>query len=313
MADTALDRIERILQILAHAAREGGIGYDELAALLGVDRSRIERDLAEVTDREFYHDAGSITDIQVGLESDRVRVWTTGHLQRPARLTLGEAAALDLGLRIVAAEREEPELEAAVRSLLRQVARGVPDDLLDRFAVDGDPGAADALRALVVEATRRRRRLAIRYLKPDADAPEDRRVDPYAVAYAEGRWYVVGHCVERDGIRAFRTDRILEATLAPESFDPPDDFDPRDYIAAGRVYHADVEVEVAVRYGGRVAPFLRERGDGEPLDDGGVLVRHRVADPAWLVRHVLQYGRDARVLEPEEFVTMVRDAVGRLA
>jgi hypothetical protein len=68
MADTALDRIERILQILPLAAREGGIGYDELAALLGVDRPQIERDLAEVTDRSSTTTPGA-TDIQVGLDA----------------------------------------------------------------------------------------------------------------------------------------------------------------------------------------------------------------------------------------------------
>jgi predicted DNA-binding transcriptional regulator YafY len=313
MADTALDRMERILQILPHAAREGGIGYDELARIIGADRDQIERDLTEVTDREFYHDAGSVTDIQVALDADRVRVWTTGHLQRPLRLTLGEAAALDLGLRMIATERDDPKLHASMRSLLEQVARAVPDELLDRFALDGDPGSADTLRALIVDAARQRRRCRIRYLKPDARAPEDREVEPYTVAYAEGRWYVIGYCPERQGVRAFRTDRILEAALAGDSFQPPDDFEPGDYVDQGRVYRAHEEVEVAVRYDGRVAPFLRERGHGEPLDDGGVLVRHRVADPGWLVRHVLQYGRDARVLEPADFVQLVRAAVARLA
>jgi predicted DNA-binding transcriptional regulator YafY len=312
MADTALQRIERILQILPHAAREGGIGFDELAAILGVDRDRIERDLTEVTDREFYHDAGTATDIQVALDADRVRVWTTGHLQRPLRLGPGEAAALDLGLRILAAERDDPDLPATMRRLLDQVAHSVPDDLLDRVAIDGDPGAADTLRALIIDAGRRHQRCRIRYLKPDAHAPEDREIDPYAVVYAEGRWYVVGHSPERHGVRAFRIDRILEAALAPESFPPPDDFDPGEFMADGRVYRADHEVEVAVRYDGAAAPFLRERGHGEPLDDGAVLVRHRVADPAWLVRHVLQYGRHARVLEPHDFADLVRDAAARL-
>jgi predicted DNA-binding transcriptional regulator YafY len=324
MPDTALDRMERILQILPLAAREGGIGYDELAGILGVDRQQIERDLAEVTDREFYHDAGTATDIQLALDADRVRVWTTGHLQRPLRLTLGEAAALDLGLRLVAAERDDPGLTASMRGILERVARAVPHDLLDRFAIDGDAGAPDTLRALIIDAARRRRRCRIRYLKPDADAPEDREVEPYIVAYAEGRWYVIGNCPERQGIRAFRTDRILEASLArdavdlpghvdpPADFDPPRDFDPSDYVDHGRVYRADQEVEVTVRYGGRVAQFLRERGEGEVLN-GGVLVRHRVADPAWLVRHVLQYGRDARVLEPDDFIHLVRAALARLA
>lgn len=312
MAETAADRIERILQVVPLAARDGGIAYDDLTRALGVDRARIEADLTEVMDREFYHEAGSITDIQVGLEADRVRVWTTGLLRRPLRLSPAEAAALDLGVRILAAEQDDPDVARRMHDLVQCVARTLPGDFLDRFAVDGDPGTADALRALIVDAARRRRAVRFSYLKPDADGPEDREIEPYAVAYGEGCWYVIGRCLHRDAVRAFRTDRILEAECGDAPFEPPADFDPADYLADGRVYHAEAETEVAVRYSGRVAPFLRERGEGEALEDGGVLVRHRVADPGWLVRHVLQYGRDARVLEPDGFVDLVRAAARRV-
>ncbi|HUG39839.1 MAG TPA: WYL domain-containing protein [Longimicrobiales bacterium] len=306
-------QVERLLQLIPLAGREGGIAYDELAAALGIDRRQLDRDLETLTARDFYLPGGTVNDLQVMLDDDRVRIWTTGHLQRPTRLTAGEAAALDLGLRMLAAEREEPGLADGMRALLERLARAVPDDVLDRFAADGDPGAPDAVRALIIEAARRRLRVRLRYLKSDADAPEDREVDPYTVAYAEGRWYVIGYSPERDDIRQFRTDRILEATVGDQRFESPADFDPADYISDGRVYRADQEIEVLVRYGGRVAPWLIERGEGEPQDDGGVVVRHRVADPAWIVAEVLKYGRDARVVEPAWVAGLVREAVSRLS
>ena len=310
--DTALDRVQRILQLIPLAAREEGIGYDELADRLGIHRRDLERHLAELTERAFYQDPGAVEDLQILLDDDRVRIWSAGPLRRPVRLTPGEAAALDLGLRILAAEREEPELVERMRGLLERVAWTAPDDVLERFAADGDPDSGDALRALIVDAARRRRRVRLRYLKPDADEPEERSVEPYTVAYAEGRWYVVGHCPERDDVRVFRMDRVLEATPSDATFDPPADFDPADWISDGRVYSADQEIEVVVRYGGRVAPWLLERGEGEPQEDGGVLVRHRVSDIGWVVRHVLKYGRDARVVEPEEVRRAVVEAVGRV-
>jgi predicted DNA-binding transcriptional regulator YafY len=310
--DTALDRIQRILQLIPLAARDEGIGYDELADRLGIDRNDLERHLAELTDRTYYLDAGAVEDLQILLDDDRVRIWTAGPLRRPVRLAPGEAAALDLGLRILAAEREEPELVERMRGLMERVAWTVPDDVLDRFAADGDPDSGDALRALIVDAARRRRRVRLLYLKPDAEAPEERSVDPYTVAYAEGRWYVVGHCPERDDVRVFRMDRVLEATPGDATFDPPADFDPADWITDGRVYSAGQEIEVVVRYSGRVAPWLLERGEGEVQEDGGVVVRHRVSDIGWIVRHVLKYGRDARVVEPEVVRRAVVEAVGRV-
>lgn len=314
MAETAAERIARILQLLPLAARDGGIGYDELAETLGITRARLESDLIEIVEREYYHDAETGTDIQViTLGPDRVEVWTKGLLRRPTRLGTGEAAALDLGLRILAAEREEPELLERMRALLEKVAWAVPDDVLDRFVADGDPGSADSLRALIVDAARRRQRVRFRYLKPGAAAAEDRSVEPYSVVYGEGHWYVVGHCPERDAVRTFRTDRILEATVGDATFETPADFDPGDYMADGRVYRADEEIEVTVRYGGRVAPYLLERGEGERQEDGGVVVRHRVANPSWIVAHVLGHGRDARVTEPAWVAALVREAAARVA
>lgn len=74
---------------------DDGLSYDELARRLDIDREQLDRDLAELTDRDFYMRGGEGADIQIALETDRVRVWTTGHLQRPTRLSNGEAAALD--------------------------------------------------------------------------------------------------------------------------------------------------------------------------------------------------------------------------
>lgn len=312
MADTAREQLERILQIIAIAGREGGVAYDELAATLGIDRRQLDRDLEALTTRDFYLPAGTASDLQVIDDGERVHIWTTGALRRPTRLSAGEAAALDLGLRILAAEREDPGLTEAMRALLERIAREVPDDVLQRLAADGDPGAADALRALIIDAARRRVRVRISYLKPGADEPGPRTVEPYTVASAEGHWYVIGRDTGADGIRSFRTDRILDVVVTDQAFDAPAHFDLAEHVKDGRVYRGGEELEVVVRYGGRAAPWLREKGEGEPQPDGTVLVRHPVADPGWIVREVLGYGTDARVLEPAWVADLVRDAAARL-
>lgn len=313
MAETAREQLERLLQLIALAGREGGVAFDELTRQLGVDRGGLQRDLETLTARDFYLPAGALNDLQVTWDDERVHVWTTGALRRPTRLTAGETAALDLGLRLLAAEREEPGLTAAMRALLDRVARSAPDDLLERVAPDGDPGAADALRALIIDAARRRIRVRISYLKPGAEEPEDRRVEPYAVVHAEGRWYVIGRDPDVDGVRTFRTDRILDAALDDAVFEVPADFDPDDHVRDGRAFSGGGETEVVVRYTGRAAPWLLERGEGEAQEDGSVVVRHRVADPGWLVRHVLGFGPDARVEEPGWVAELLAEAVRRIA
>ena len=82
--------------------------------------------------------------------------------------------------------------------------------------------------------------------------------------------------------------------------------------------------------GGRVFVIDRGRGGGGALlarasragsasrvrwrraPTAASLVRYRVADPEWLLRHVLEHGPDAEVLGPPELRRRVREAVGRL-
>ena len=128
-------------------------------------------------------------------------------------------------------------------------------------------------------------------------------------AHWAGTW-----CAVKDGMRVFRVDRILEATEADGHFDVPGDFDPRDYLTPTRVYRAEGDVEVRVRYSPNIARWVREgaaagRMGWEEESDGSVVIRHRVADPHWVVGHALDYGPEAEILEPEELRALVRDVL----
>ena len=54
---------------------------------------------------------------------------------------------------------------------------------------------------------------------------------------------------------------------------------------------------------------LSEREEVEEGPDGSVIVRHQVADPRWIVRHVLSYGPEAEILEPAEMRDLARETV----
>jgi predicted DNA-binding transcriptional regulator YafY len=92
-------------------------------------------------------------------------------------------------------------------------------------------------------------------------------------------------------------------------FQVPDDFDGGEYLDGSRVYRGAEETTVRVRYSPRIARWISEREGADPSADGSLTVTHRVADPHWIVRHVLQYGPDAEVLEPEEVRGWVRGVV----
>jgi predicted DNA-binding transcriptional regulator YafY len=127
--------------------------------------------------------------------------------------------------------------------------------------------------------------------------------------HAEGHWYLLAHCEVSGTVRIFRMDRILAATPGEGAFEVPAAFDAASYIQGARVYRGSEATMVRVRYSPRIARWLAEREDGEWDPGGGFTVAHPVVDPYWLVRHVLQYGPDAEVLEPAEAREWVREVV----
>lgn len=310
--DTAEHQLERILYLLPAAAREEGAGLEELAKRLQVSPKRVLRDLETVTDRVFYHPSGGADDLQILLEVDRVKVRTGNKFQRPTKLTPREMLALHLGLRMVGAERPSDEVTALAQRLEAELAVTAKEDFLPRFSVEDGTGGGGEIRALLFQAARERCRCRITYLKPEAEKPEERCVDPYMLVRATGHWYVLGHCAERDAVRAFRLDRVVAAEVLPEFFETIPDFDPTAYLEGGWVYRADEEMEVLIRYSPRIARWMTERGWGMEEADGSVVISHRVADPGWAVRHVLQYGPEAEVLEPPEIRGLVGEVVERM-
>jgi proteasome accessory factor C len=313
---TTREQLTRLLYLIPAAAREGGARLDELAAALDADPRDVVRDLEEVCTRTFYHPSGSGDDIQVAIEPDRVKVWTKGEFRRPTRLSPGETLALGLGLRSLAADQapaRRAETLALARRLEAALGAAAAPDTAALLAVRPGGEPAGEVWERVTDAARERRRCRIRYLKPAAREPEERTIEPYVVLLAEGRRYVVAHCRGSDGMRVFRVDRIVGLALEEERFEVPAGFDPRAYVTNGIVYRAEVEVPVRVRYSPRIARWIREKGPVEEGPDGSVEVTHRVADPHWAVRHVLQYGPDAEVLDPPELRERVRRVAARIA
>ena len=327
-------QLERVLHVLAVAAREGGASLAELSAELGVPEERLLRDLEEVTARAYYLEPP--VDIEISIEEDRVAVWTTAEFRRPVKLSPREALALTLGLRLLA-EEGDAERAAALRVLAARLDAGlaaVPATAIaEDFALDAGDPSGEGILAILREAARERRPVELRYLKPADVEPEQRVLHPYALVHAGGRWYALGHCPDAatapgaSAIRAFRLDRILAVTPLDGVFEVPSGFDPLEYVSHARsggaggatggiprasLFRADEPVEVTVRYASRIARWIEEQVLGVLQPDGSILVKHVVADPGWLVRHVLYHGPDAEVVEPTEIRDLLRQRIEQI-
>jgi predicted DNA-binding transcriptional regulator YafY len=137
----------------------------------------------------------------------------------------------------------------------------------------------------------------------------ERTVEPYALVYQMGQWYLVGHCRLRQELRTFRVDRVQRAQPIEQRFTVPDDFDAQAYV---RRTMFEPSTSVVVRFAPDIAALIRE--DRAPWmhvadqEDGSLLVQFGVSTLEWVVGWVLSYGGLARVLEPPELIERVHKA-----
>lgn len=290
----ATDQLDRLLYVLAVASREDGATYTELSSALGVDHEVILKDLQEAIDAEFNHPAGSVEPFTIMLEQDRVTVYAAKEFCRPVRLSQREALALELGLRVLAADADVAKRARIMELASRLEKQIVTPDITLQPAPEIDVVLGDdSLRDVFVDAIEQKRVCIIEYVKPFS-APQARRIAPIRLIYGKGRWYLSAHDVDAGENRIFRVDRILSATVTE------DQYEPAATPTSATLYSADgdAEVEARVRYSGQVGKWIAESGTAPLEQDGSVLVVHRVADVDWLVRHVLQYGGEAVVETP---------------
>ena len=311
MADTAADVLLRLLELMALASRPGGVALEEASARLGREPQRLVDDLRLAANREDYHPPGWVDDLRIEIAPDRVEVRTSHKFDRPPGLTRLEALSLSLALRAAAAHRPEAErqemLDLATR-LDAGIATGSVAEFLPMISVE-DGGDPDGYRRLLERAIRERRSCRIRYIGSSDPETDLRGVDPYGLVYGSGAWYLIGRCERNGDTKVFRLDRVIAAELLDERFDRPDDLNLASFVEGGRVFAADDTRPVTVRYSSGVSDWVREQGPVREGPGGEVFVEYGIADPNWVVRHVLRFGPEAMVVEPEEVRGLVIESL----
>jgi CRISPR-associated endonuclease/helicase Cas3 len=106
---------------------------------------------------------------------------------------------------------------------------------------------------------------------------------PYAVGQSI---QVIGKCQGEEHLRTFRIDRIVEACLTSEPYDPPEEEALTASLAdAWGIWYSEAEpLKVVLRFSGQVAHRVRETvwhpsQEMTDLPDGRLIWRARIAEP----------------------------------
>ncbi len=229
------------------------------------------------------------------LEGDKVRVdkelWGDT-FRSPPRLTPLEARAIRLALEFVG-----PMIAADAHTPLDRVRRKLEETFGEfELAQTPQPYAGSEEERLVrtlSDAIRKRRLVELEYLKEGEETPSARVVEPYALERSLPYWYVHTYDRTSEGDRTFRIDRMRNARMARETFEPREGFEPTRLRDARRA---------RIWYSPEIARWQVERDPDRVrhLRDGAAVGEAPVGSPEWLVGEVFSYRGEAVVLEPAD-------------
>ena len=286
-------RLRRLLALVPWVATHDGPSVEEVCARFGCT----EEELVEDLDLLFVcglHPFTPDTLIDVTMEEGRVWIRFADYFSRPLRLTPAEGLALvAAGSTLLAVPGTDPDGPLA-RGLAKLASvLGVDPD--ESVGVDLGEAPAEILTTLQ-QAHAEHRVVEVDYYSYGRDRWSRRAIEPDRVYNAAGQWYVAAWCRQATADRIFRVDRMREASLLAETFEPrpaPERlplYDPRpdDPLVV-------LELDPPARW---VAEQYPHEGT-EELPDDRLRVRLRVSERAWLERLLLRVGRHGRVAEGE--------------
>lgn len=314
------DRAARYLRIaMILAEHPDGITAQAVADHVGVSKRTVYRDLSAME-----LDAG----LPIWQESGRWGL-EKGAFLPPLALTLHEATTLFLAARVLAKASDEHDTELI--GAFVKLAQVLPPVLAEHIratveAVATTPRNERFTRVfrMLAEAWANRRVVEITYdagvYDPGRGARRTRvqpwAIEPSALTHA---LYLIGWDESRKARRTFKVERILEASLTPETFKPEPDTAPAlDMLRAWDVIADEEPVDVVIRFSTAVAKRAAETRwhpsqELEPQDDGSLLWRGRVAGTREIRIWILGWGADAEVLEPPDLRAEVASELEKAA
>ena len=218
---------------------------------------------------------------------------------RPARLLPLEAKALVAAIDLFGDHLPQSDLQSAREKIVKALGHDPSEEGLEIApSGGGDPSVARTVNDAIASS----QVLELSYYKENEDQFTDRRVEPYRLENGKEGWYVECYDLTKEGVRHFKLDRIKEARLSEERFEPRPEVEElagvEGWMTHGEVPTADV---ARVWVSPERARWLREeRTVVEELADGAVVVELPYAGKPWLVREILRGAGDLVVLEPED-------------
>jgi predicted DNA-binding transcriptional regulator YafY len=241
-----------------------------------------------------------------------------GYKMPPLIFTPEEAVAVSLGTSLLE-EIWGRLYQAGARGALAKLDNVLPDEqrrevawarqnILSIGTNWTDPNLAMPFVEQLRDAIYERRRVRMRYRGRSQPTPAPRELDPYKLVSRWGRQYCIGYCHQRQAIRTFRLDRIVELIVLNQTFADPVDFNLQAYLTSDPFFQPAIQVRL--RFGPDAAVVAQDNRaywkSIEEQEDGAIVVTFEAADREAAAGMVLRVGFPATILEPVGLLELVR-------
>ncbi len=308
MTTPSTQRLARLLSLVPWLTRHEGVTITEAADHFGVTPEQLEKDLWLVVCCGLPgHGPEQLIDIQFWDDDGHIDVVDPQTLVAPARLTVEEAATLQVGLSILQtlATGDEHELIEATMTALTEATASLVSSAPEmpsthvsapiRTDLDSDP----AIMSMVAGAAHNGQPLEIEYYAATTDTVSHRFIWPQRIIVSSTVAYVEAWCESAGDIRTFRADRIRSARGVDEDgLAGAATAESRDVRSRSGTEVLDVDVRI-----NRNARWLIDSydftvpGDSD-LGSAWIDASIGVWDRRWFIRLVLSMGGDLVVVAP---------------
>ena len=258
--------------------------------------------------RMFERDKDVLRELGVPIETRSKDIWTeesNAYFVDPDRYYLPEIAFSReeaAALFVAAGASGEGDAEKGLRKLLASVGTDPLEASSSTVPVDS-PELSGGLATRLSQAIADRRAVSFSYRAAQGETSR-RTIDPYAIVWRSGHYYLVGMDHDRSEIRCFRVSRFAsEPDDAGEALTvAPEDFRGRDHVVGGPWGPEEAEkVPVTIAFSVRVSWWATQGMDGvgsRPAAEGWEEKVLPGSTDESFVSWILSFGPDARVVDP---------------
>jgi len=297
------ERARRVIALLGQLAPDTRISIADLAAEVGASQAQLAADLETLAMCGVApYDPGDLMPLLI--EDGMVEVW--GELpavRGPVRLSAAEARALAAALQAAGIGAGDPLAER----LLDAAASGGFDAAdLERTVRAASSAHETEVFESLAQALDSSSVVTLAYVRGGSEEATCRDVEPLALFAERGAWYLTGWCRKVGAWRTFRVDRIREATVSGDSFDPSVHGAP----ALGSAFDTAGLPCARLRFAPGEVFSDREWPGAHVLhtdEDGATIVDVPFGGTDWIARRVVARLGTVVVLEPSGLRQAVRE------